>query len=227
MKRRHPTLQRKLCPCTRRRHRPPARLPPAFRPSSSAWSPPSSPAVDLVSRTAASRCWSRARSTRRGSTSPRGSTDASPTSRSRAARTSPPAPCWCGSTIPKRSPSTSRRWPPRSSPRRSSPTSTPARVRRSSRRARPRSSGRRPSVMLAQKTYDRVRQLAEHGNAPQARLDQATDALHESQRAGIRPNPPTSRRSTATRPRNVRSPMANVQKAIADIRRCNRSSTRW
>jgi HlyD family secretion protein len=39
------------------------------------------------------------------------------------------------------------------------------------------------SVILAQKTYDRISQLAEHGNAPQARLDQATDSLHESQRA--------------------------------------------
>ena len=39
------------------------------------------------------------------------------------------------------------------------------------------------SVVLAQKTFDRTRQLAEHGNAPQARLDQATDALHESERA--------------------------------------------
>src|SRR5262249_61532278 len=38
------------------------------------------------------------------------------------------------------------------------------------------------SVILAQKTYDRVSQLAEHGNAPIARLDQATDSLHESQR---------------------------------------------
>src|ERR1700722_852993 len=38
------------------------------------------------------------------------------------------------------------------------------------------------SVVLAQKTYDRVSQLAEHGNAPIARLDQATDTLHESQR---------------------------------------------
>ena len=36
------------------------------------------------------------------------------------------------------------------------------------------------ALVLAQKTYERVRQLAEHGNAPQARLDQATDALHES-----------------------------------------------
>src|SRR5215467_10162048 len=39
------------------------------------------------------------------------------------------------------------------------------------------------SVVLAQKTYDRVSQLAEHGNAPIARLDQATDSLHESERA--------------------------------------------
>jgi HlyD family secretion protein len=37
-------------------------------------------------------------------------------------------------------------------------------------------------VVLAQKTFDRVSQLAEHGNAPIARLDQATDTLHESQR---------------------------------------------
>jgi HlyD family secretion protein len=39
------------------------------------------------------------------------------------------------------------------------------------------------SVVLAQKTYDRVRQLAEHGNAPQARLDQVTDGLHEGERS--------------------------------------------
>jgi hypothetical protein len=38
-------------------------------------------------------------------------------------------------------------------------------------------------VVLAQKTFDRTRQLAEHGNAPLARLDQATDSLHESRRA--------------------------------------------
>jgi len=39
------------------------------------------------------------------------------------------------------------------------------------------------NVVLAQKTFDRVRQLAEHDNAPRARLDQATDSLHEGQRA--------------------------------------------
>lgn len=39
------------------------------------------------------------------------------------------------------------------------------------------------AVVLAQKTYERVRQLAEHGNAPQARLDQVTDSLREAERA--------------------------------------------
>src|SRR5262249_22663138 len=37
--------------------------------------------------------------------------------------------------------------------------------------------------VLAQKTFDRVQTLAGQGNAPQARLDQATDNLHESERA--------------------------------------------
>src|SRR6187200_2981070 len=38
------------------------------------------------------------------------------------------------------------------------------------------------NIVLAQKTYDRVSQLTAGGNTPIARLDQATDALHESQR---------------------------------------------
>jgi HlyD family secretion protein len=38
-------------------------------------------------------------------------------------------------------------------------------------------------LVLAQKTFDRTHTLTEQGNAPQARLDQATDALHESERA--------------------------------------------
>ena len=38
------------------------------------------------------------------------------------------------------------------------------------------------NVVLAQRLSNRTRQLAEHGNAPLARLDQATDSLHESQR---------------------------------------------
>jgi HlyD family secretion protein len=39
------------------------------------------------------------------------------------------------------------------------------------------------ALVLAQKTFDRTRTLTEQGNAPQARLDQVTDALHESERA--------------------------------------------
>jgi HlyD family secretion protein len=39
------------------------------------------------------------------------------------------------------------------------------------------------ALVLAQKTFDRTHTLAEQGNAPQASLDQATDTLHESERA--------------------------------------------
>ncbi len=38
------------------------------------------------------------------------------------------------------------------------------------------------ALVLAQKTYDRTNTLTGQGNAPQARLDQMTDALHESER---------------------------------------------
>jgi HlyD family secretion protein len=37
--------------------------------------------------------------------------------------------------------------------------------------------------VLAQKTFDRTNTLTQQGNAPQARLDQVTDTLHESERA--------------------------------------------
>src|ERR1700754_2601791 len=39
------------------------------------------------------------------------------------------------------------------------------------------------ALVLAQRTYERARILTEQANAPQARLDQTTDALHESERA--------------------------------------------
>src|ERR1700759_3893126 len=39
------------------------------------------------------------------------------------------------------------------------------------------------ALVLSQKTYERARILTEQGNAPQARLDQTTDTLHESERA--------------------------------------------
>jgi HlyD family secretion protein len=39
------------------------------------------------------------------------------------------------------------------------------------------------ALVLAQKTFDRTNTLTQQGNAPQARLDQVTDTLHESERA--------------------------------------------
>jgi HlyD family secretion protein len=73
------------------------------------------------------------------------------------------------------------------------------------------------SVVLAQKTYDRVSQLAEHGNAPQARLDQATDALHESQRAVDQAQSAYEQAVNGYTREEREIAVANVQKAIADI----------
>src|ERR1700683_4940823 len=39
------------------------------------------------------------------------------------------------------------------------------------------------AVVLGRKTFDRTQILTGQGNAPQARLDQMTDSLHESERA--------------------------------------------
>src|SRR6202790_5397396 len=39
------------------------------------------------------------------------------------------------------------------------------------------------ALVLAQKTFDRTNTLTQQGNAPQSRLDQMTDSLHESERA--------------------------------------------
>jgi HlyD family secretion protein len=83
------------------------------------------------------------------------------------------------------------------------------------------------SVVLAQKTYDRVSQLAEHGNAPIARFDQATDTLHESQRAVDQARSAMSRPSTATRKRSARSPRRTSARRSPTSRLYNRSSIRW
>jgi HlyD family secretion protein len=83
------------------------------------------------------------------------------------------------------------------------------------------------SMVLAKKTYERISQLAEHGNAPQARLDQATDSLHESERGADQANRPMSRRSTAIRARSMRSPRRMSARPLPTSRPCNRSSTRW
>jgi len=74
------------------------------------------------------------------------------------------------------------------------------------------------SVVLAQKTYERVRQLAEHGNAPQARLDQVTDALHESER-GVDQAKSAYEQAVNGYTREERQiAEADLQKAIADIK---------
>ena len=74
------------------------------------------------------------------------------------------------------------------------------------------------SVVLAQKTYDRVSQLAEHGNAPIARLDQATDSLHEDQRAVDQAQSAYDQAVNGYTKEEHEIAEANVGKAIADIK---------
>jgi HlyD family secretion protein len=74
------------------------------------------------------------------------------------------------------------------------------------------------SAVLAQKTYERVSQLAEHGNAPIARLDQATDALHESQRAVDQARSAYEQAVNGYTKEEREIAVANVGKAVADIK---------
>jgi len=74
------------------------------------------------------------------------------------------------------------------------------------------------SVVLAQKTYDRVKQLAEHGNAPIARLDQVTDTLHESQRVVDQSRSAYEQAVNGYTKEEREIAAANVGKALADIK---------
>jgi HlyD family secretion protein len=74
------------------------------------------------------------------------------------------------------------------------------------------------SVVLAQKTYDRISQLAEHGNAPIARFDQATDTLHESQRAVDQARQAYEQAVNGYTKEEHAIAIANVGKALADIK---------
>jgi HlyD family secretion protein len=74
------------------------------------------------------------------------------------------------------------------------------------------------SVVLAQKTYDRFSQLAEHGNAPIAKLDQATDTLHESQRAVDQARSDYEQAVNGYTKEEHEIAEANVGKALADIK---------
>ena len=73
------------------------------------------------------------------------------------------------------------------------------------------------SVVLAQKTFERTRQLAEHDNAPKARLDQTTDALHESQRALDQAKSAHEQAVNGYTREEHQIAEANVVKAAADI----------
>ena len=74
------------------------------------------------------------------------------------------------------------------------------------------------ALVLAQKTFERVRQLAEHGNAPQARLDQATDSLHESERAVDQAQSAYDQAVNGYTKEEREIAAANVGKALADIK---------
>jgi len=74
------------------------------------------------------------------------------------------------------------------------------------------------SVVLAQKTYDRTSQLAASGNAPQARLDQMTDSLHESQRAVDQARSAYEQAVNGYTREEHEIAEANVGKAVADIK---------
>jgi HlyD family secretion protein len=73
------------------------------------------------------------------------------------------------------------------------------------------------SVVLAQKTYDRVNQLAAAATPHSRGSTKRPTRCMRASAPPTRPNRPTSRRSTATQKRSTRSP-ANVGKAIADIK---------
>jgi HlyD family secretion protein len=73
------------------------------------------------------------------------------------------------------------------------------------------------NVVLTQKTYDRISQLAGRGNAPIAQLDQATDALHEAQRVADQAKAAHEQAVNGYTKEEHEIAEANVKKAIADI----------
>jgi HlyD family secretion protein len=74
------------------------------------------------------------------------------------------------------------------------------------------------ALVLAQQTYERVRQLTEHGNAPQARLDQVTDGLHQAERAVDQAKSAYEQAVNGYTREEREIAVANVGKAIADIK---------
>jgi HlyD family secretion protein len=73
------------------------------------------------------------------------------------------------------------------------------------------------SLVLAQKTFDRTNILTGQGNAPQARLDQMTDTLHESERAVDQAKSAYDQAVNGYTKEERAIAKANVEKANADI----------
>jgi HlyD family secretion protein len=73
------------------------------------------------------------------------------------------------------------------------------------------------ALVLAQKTFDRTHTLTEQGNAPQSRLDQVTDTLHESERAVDQAKSAYDQAVNGYTKEERAIAKANVEKANADI----------
>jgi HlyD family secretion protein len=73
------------------------------------------------------------------------------------------------------------------------------------------------ATVLAQKTFDRTRELAGKGYAPQAQLDQANDRLQESQKATEQAKSAYDQAVNGYTKEEHEIAEANVQKAVADI----------
>src|ERR1700751_184351 len=73
------------------------------------------------------------------------------------------------------------------------------------------------ALVLAQKTYERARILTEQGNAPQARIDQTTDTLHESEPAVDQAKSAYEQAVTGYTKEERAIAKAGVEKANADI----------
>src|SRR5712671_576918 len=74
------------------------------------------------------------------------------------------------------------------------------------------------ALVLAQKTFDRTHTLTEQGNAPQARLDQVTDSLRETERAVDQAKSAYEQAVNGYTKEERAIAKASVEKADADIR---------
>lgn len=73
------------------------------------------------------------------------------------------------------------------------------------------------ALVLAQKTFDRTQTLTQQGNAPQARLDQVTDTLHEAERGVDQAKSAHDQAVNGYTKEERAIARANVEKADADI----------